>query len=101
MSRPPIVGADLWSAVATREGGTCGCTGRCGRRHADSGGRCDRHDGLIVGPRDLSVSLAVAVGLPAADLTTWCERCHRPAVTAATKAAAVARAERVETDALF
>lgn len=101
MSRPPIVGADLWSAVATREGGTCGCTGRCGRRHADTGGRCTRHDDLIVGPCDLSVSLAVAAGLGAADLTTWCDRCHGPAKSAATKATAAARAESVEADALF
>ncbi|MGW1990115.1 hypothetical protein [Embleya sp. NPDC001921] len=101
MNRPPIVGAELWSAVATRESGTCGCTGQCGRRHKDTNGRCDRHDGLIVGPRDLAASLTVAVGLGSADLTTWCERCHGPARGAACKAAAREHTAESKTQPLF
>ncbi|MFJ8742395.1 hypothetical protein ACIRL2_23750 [Embleya sp. NPDC127516] len=101
MTRPPIVGGPVWSAVTAREGGTCGCRGECGRRHKDTGGRCTRHDGLIVGPRDLSVSLAVAVALDPAGLTTWCERCHGPARSAAKAAAGSARAAESATEALF
>ncbi|WP_406284782.1 hypothetical protein [Embleya sp. NBC_00896] len=100
-AQPPIVGGALWTAVMTREASTCGCTGECGKRHADGGGRCNRHDGLIVAPRDLAVPLAVAVALCAADLTTWCDRCHKPAKSAATKAAAAAGVERFESDSLF
>ncbi|WP_406289548.1 hypothetical protein [Embleya sp. NBC_00896] len=99
--QPPIVGGALWAAVMTRENSMCGCTGECGKRHADTQGRCDRHDGLIVAPRDLSVALVVAVGLGPADLTTWCERCHRPARSAALKTTGTERAERYESESLF
>ncbi|GCD97122.1 hypothetical protein [Embleya hyalina] len=101
MTRPPIIGGRLWQSVVDRECGTCGCAGECGRRHKETGGRCTRHDGLIVAPRDLATTLAVAVGLDPAALTTWCERCHAPAAAAARKAAAVLRAARSETTALF
>ncbi|MGW1993237.1 hypothetical protein [Embleya sp. NPDC001921] len=99
--RPPIVGAHLWGAVLGRENDTCGCAGECGKHHKESGGRCDRHDALIVAPRDLGTPLAVAVGLDPADLTTWCARCHGPARSAAAKAARAARAERYESESLF
>ncbi|MFE2871422.1 hypothetical protein [Embleya sp. NPDC059259] len=99
--RPPIVGGALWDAVLEREAGTCGCAGECGKRHKESGGRCDRHDALIVAPRDLATPIAVAVGLDPAELTTWCQRCHLPAATAARKAASVLRAADSEPEALF
>ncbi|MFF7248967.1 hypothetical protein ACFZBU_34230 [Embleya sp. NPDC008237] len=99
--RPPIVGAHLWDAVLRRENGTCGCAGECGKCHKESGGRCDRHDALIVAPRDLATPLAVAVVLAPADVTTWCARCHGPARSAAVKAARAARAERYESESLF
>ncbi|MFJ8738291.1 hypothetical protein ACIRL2_02855 [Embleya sp. NPDC127516] len=99
--RPPIVGARLWDAVLGRENGTCGCAGECGKYHKESGGRCDRHDALIVAPRDLATPLAAAVGLDPADLTAWCARCHGPARSAAAKAARAARAERYESESLF
>ena len=85
--RPPMVGADLWTAVVERAGGTCCCTGACGRDHWATGLHCTEQDKprrrLLVAPA-VPMSAQQAMRVPAAELTAWCPGCWNRAQRLAT-----------------
>ncbi len=114
---PSVVPLPLWEQVIGRAGGCCQCTGACGRKHADNGGRCDRQNGsyasrhtgpvrLLAAPAD-PISLALPAHqqahLIAELLAAWCPGCHDAARTRATRTARQASADRLahDTPALF
>lgn len=74
--------AGQWYAVRERAGDRCECTGECGSRHKNGGGRCARESTwpdparvLSVVPADPAVSLAAAAALPWAELRLRCTEC--------------------------
>lgn len=81
--RPPMVGADLWTAVVERADGTCRCTGACGRDHGPAGLHCLEQDKpgrrLLVAPRT-PMPPHLAARVPADELTAWCPGCWNRAV---------------------
>jgi len=98
MIRPPIVGAELWSAVMSAAGYRCQCEGVCGSRHTPIGQRtagvqhrCSRTAApgappSVVAPVEPTVPACVAAALPAEDLRAWCPRCFTGATLAARRA---------------
>jgi hypothetical protein len=90
--RPPIVGAEKWTAVMKNAGHRCECRGACGKKHAANGqrtqGRCDLENGkhiskkgevvLIAMPRDPvnEGCFATAASLPARRLAAMCPPCY-------------------------
>lgn len=85
MSRP-IWATQAWESAVLMAGSQCQCTGQCGERHGDAGGRCP-HVGGDLGPYPLYV---LGSG---ADSIVMCEKCST-AVTA--KDTARKRRERRE-----
>jgi hypothetical protein len=99
-TRPPLVGADLWSAVITAADGRCQCQGACGRRHTPVGVRtpgvqyrCEATRDLIAAPPDPATRWHEAAATPAGGLIAWCPRCHTAAVAAVRSAARNAPAQ--------
>jgi hypothetical protein len=93
----PIIGAAVWRKVTSRAGNRCQCTGGCGRKHRDGGGRCQRentvHSPLHAVPADGTAD-TIAAGLPARALTALCDPCD------AGHASIRARARKTAHDAL-
>jgi hypothetical protein len=85
----PLVGAAVWAAVMQAGGFRCECTGTCGRKHIDGGGRCTREHAvrgghrLIAAPVELSLSPVQAAGLPTDLLRAWCSACLGATATVA------------------
>ncbi|MFD4572062.1 hypothetical protein ACFWNK_01975 [Streptomyces sp. NPDC058417] len=102
MTRPPIVGAEVWQDVMTLAGDRCQCQGACGKRHTRPNrkpGRCPRvADEYVKGkgrivlqaiPRDPSLPWHEAARLPARRLIAFCPDCAdgvRRAINRAVKA---------------
>jgi hypothetical protein len=98
MIRPPVVGAELWSAVMSAAGYRCQCEGACGSKHTPTGQRtagvqhrCPRTAAsgappLVVAPVEPTVPACVAAALPAGDLRAWCPACYAGALAVARRA---------------
>jgi hypothetical protein len=99
MIRPPIVGAELWSAVMSAAGYRCQCEGACGSKHTPASQRslgqryrCPRTAAvpdappLVVAPVEPTVPACVAAALPAEDLRIWCPACYGGALAVARRA---------------
>ncbi|MFF2184622.1 hypothetical protein [Streptomyces sp. NPDC058155] len=92
MTRPPLVGADIWEAVMAAAGDRCQCMGACGKKHdpdrTRQQQRCRHHNGehvakrgriaLIAMPRDPinEGDFVTAASLPSARLIAMCPECH-------------------------
>ncbi len=82
-------------ALLRAAGARCTCSGECGRtHHTIDAGRCSRTTDLIAAPRDLTVTSPTAAC--EAELTVWCRRCHKSAVSKAMPIPSIP-----ETDSLF
>jgi len=113
----PVAPLPLWDLVIHRAGHCCECTGACGKKHASTGGRCDRANGsyaskhrgpirLLAAPADpaqLALPADQQARLTADALAAWCPTCHDTARTRATRAARQATTERLagDSEALF
>lgn len=92
MTRPPLVGAALWTAVMKNAGHRCECKGACGKKHdperTRKQGRCHLANGqfvskvgevvLIAAPRDPinEGDFVTAAQLPPSRLAAMCAPCH-------------------------
>lgn len=92
MTRPPIVGAALWTAVMKNAGDRCECQGACGKKHdperTRKQGRCPLANGqfvskvgqvtLVATPRDPinEGDFVTAASLPPSRLAAMCGPCH-------------------------
>jgi hypothetical protein len=92
MTRPPIVGAALWTAVMRKAGDRCECRGACGKKHdperTRKQGRCPLTNGhhvskrgeiiLVAMPRDpiTYADFVSAASLPPSRLAAMCPECH-------------------------
>lgn len=102
MTRPPLVGAEVWQDVMTLAGDRCQCQGVCGKKHLDQRrkpGRCVRANDeyvkgkgrirLVALPRDPTLPFHEAATLPARRLIAFCPDCSdgvRRALNRAAKA---------------
>ncbi|MET9138858.1 hypothetical protein [Streptomyces parvulus] len=88
MTRPPLVGAEVWQDVMTLAGDRCQCQGVCGKKHLGPRrrpGRCERvADEYVKGkgrirlqavPRDPTLPFHEAARLPARRLIALCPAC--------------------------
>jgi hypothetical protein len=88
MTKPPLVGAEVWQDVMTLAGDRCQCQGPCGKKHLDARrkpGRCERvNDEYVKGkgrirlqaiPRDPTLPFHEAAALPARRLIAFCPDC--------------------------
>lgn len=88
MTRPPLVGAEVWQDVMTLAGDRCQCQGVCGKKHLDGRrkpGRCEREQDeyvkgkgrqrLLAVPRDPTLPFHEAARLPARRLIALCPAC--------------------------
>lgn len=93
--------------VVTRAGLRCQCSGACGRKHRDSGGRCASEHGtarpLFAAPSDPAVPEHTAWQVPVTELAAWCGPCLDAARRQAARKVAETRAAELAaaTDALF
>ena len=108
----PVAPLPLWEQVIERADSYCQCTGACGRKHADTGGRCDRRNGSYASKQTGPVRLLAApidptaLTLPAHQqarltveaLAAWCPNCHDAARTRAARTARQAAADRQADD---
>lgn len=92
MTRPPIVGATLWTAVMKNADNRCECRGACGKKHDPERlrkqGRCTLANGqfvskvgevvLVATPRDPinEGDFVTAASLPPSRLAAMCAPCH-------------------------
>jgi hypothetical protein len=76
--RPPMIGAATWQTVLSGAGWRCECTGRCGKPHRKTEGRCGTVHGaahrLAAVPADPTVTLTAAV--TTASLVALCAGCE-------------------------
>lgn len=103
--RAPLVGGDLWTAVAVhRADGRCQCRTECGNQHTSGHGACRREQSLgrplRVVPR-VAVSARAAAGLGADDLMAVCASCHDGLARARRTAHEVSAAQAITADSLF
>lgn len=92
MTRPPIVGAALWTAVMKRAGDRCECRGACGKKHdperTRKQGRCPLTNGHHISKRGEIILIAMprgpvgqgdfvtAASLPPSRLAAMCPECY-------------------------
>ncbi|MGW0312071.1 hypothetical protein [Streptomyces flavidovirens] len=92
MTRPPIVGAALWTAVMKKAGNRCECRGACGKKHDKDRkrvqGRCEQENTdygtslggttLLAMPRDpiSEGDFVTAASLPPRRLAAMCPDCY-------------------------
>lgn len=87
-TRPPIVAAELWTAVMAAAQDRCQCQGACGKKHLDDKrkpGRCQLVNGqhvskvgritLLAIPRDPTAPWHEAAQLPPRLLIAFCRPC--------------------------
>ncbi|GAA3852020.1 hypothetical protein GCM10023084_02770 [Streptomyces lacrimifluminis] len=111
MTRPPMVGAEVWQDVMTLAGDRCQCQGACGKKHAGPDrkpGRCEREQEeyvkgrgrirLLAIPRDPSLPFHEAARLPARRLIAFCPECSDGVRRAIGRAA---KAQAPQVDGLF
>lgn len=114
MTRPPLVGAALWTAVMKNAGDRCECRGACGSKHDPERrkvqGRCGHRNGqhikkigqvvLLAVPRDPinEGSFAKAASLPPSRLAAMCRPCNDAVLR---KIRSAVKALEPQTDELF
>lgn len=102
MTKPPLVGAEVWQDVITLADDRCQCQGACGKKHTGKDrkpGRCTHEqDEYVKGrgriklqaiPRDPTLPFHLAARLPARRLIAFCPECSdgvRRAINRAVKA---------------
>jgi hypothetical protein len=88
VTKPPLVGAEVWQGVMTLAGDRCQCQGACGKKHAGPNrkpGRCTRENDeyvkgkgrirLLAIPQDPTLPFHQAARLPARRLIAFCPEC--------------------------
>jgi hypothetical protein len=111
MTKPPLIGAEVWQDVMTLAGDRCQCQGACGKKHAGpdrNPGRCARlNDEYVKGkgrvrlqaiPRDPTLPFHAAARLPARRLIAFCPECSDGVRRILNRAA---KAQAPQADALF
>ncbi|WP_152617639.1 hypothetical protein [Phaeacidiphilus oryzae] len=93
-----------------RAGQRCQCTGQCGARHKDGGGRCEHQHSnrpayrLLAAPAEpaaLLLPVHQVAALPASRLIAWCLACRDRAQCRAASAARTSATEQGTPDGLF
>jgi hypothetical protein len=100
----PVIGAAVWRQVTSAAGDRCQCTGGCGRKHRDGGGRCARENTPLsplhavppAGAADVT-----AAALPARALTALCDPCHAGHMSVRARARKAASATLSAAEPLF